>query len=44
MGGAQALNLKNLAPEDRLGAIIKDTYAGTNDDGQTHKFWERNLT
>ena len=45
MGGGQAPNLKKLDAEDRVQAIshCKDTYAVTTADGQTHKFWERNL-
>ena len=45
MGGRQAPNLKKLDPEDRVQAIThcKDTYAVTTADGQTRKFWERNL-
>jgi cytochrome c len=45
MGGGQAPNLKKLDAEDRVQAIThcKDTYAVTTADGQTHKFWERNV-
>jgi cytochrome c len=45
MGGQQAPNLRKLDPEDRVQAIThcKDTYAVTTADGQTRKFWERNL-
>jgi len=45
MGGGQLPNLKTLAPEDRVQAIThcKDTYTITLANGETHKFWERNL-
>jgi cytochrome c len=45
MGGGQAPNLKKLDAENRVQAIThcKDTYAVTTADGQTHKFWERNV-
>jgi cytochrome c len=45
MGGGQVPNLKHLDPEDRVQAIsyCKDTYAVTTANGQTRKFWERNL-
>jgi cytochrome c len=45
MGGGQAPNLKKLDAENRVQAIThcKDTYAVTTADGQTRKFWERNL-
>jgi cytochrome c len=45
MGGGQVHNLKKLDPEDRVQAIshCKDTYTITTADGQTRKFWERNL-
>jgi cytochrome c len=45
MGGRQVPNLKKLDAEDRVQAIshCKDTYAVTTADGQTRKFWERNL-
>jgi len=45
MGGGQVPNLKKLEPEDRVQAIThcKDTYSVRTADGQTHKFWERNL-
>ena len=45
MGGGGVPNLKNLDPEDRVQAIsyCKDTYTITTANGQTRKFWERNL-
>ena len=45
MGGRHAPNLKKLDAEDRVRAITycKDTYAVTTANGQTRKFWERNL-
>jgi cytochrome c len=44
-GGAEVANLKKLDPSDRVQAITycKDTYAVTTANGETHKFWERNL-
>ena len=45
MGGRNAPNLKKLDAEDRVQTITycKDTYAVTTANGQTRKFWERNL-
>src|SRR6516164_369724 len=45
MGGRQVPNLKHLDPENRVQAITycKDTYTITTANGQTRKFWERNL-
>jgi cytochrome c len=45
MGGGRVQNLKSLGPEDRVRAIsyCKDTYTITTANGQTRKFWERNL-
>ena len=45
MGGGRVPNLKHLDPEDRVQAIgyCKDTYSVTTANGQTRKFWERNL-
>jgi cytochrome c len=45
MGGGQVPNLKKLDPEDRVQAIsyCKDTYTVTTANGQSRKFWERNL-
>lgn len=45
MGGRHAPNLKKLDAEDRVQTITycKDTYAVTTANGQTRKFWERNL-
>lgn len=44
-GGGQVPNLKKLDPEDRVRTITycKDTYTVTTANGQTRKFWERNL-
>ena len=45
MGGGRVPNLKHLDPENRVQAITycKDTYTITMANGQTRKFWERNL-
>ncbi len=45
MGGGQVPNLKKLEPADRVQTITycKDTYTVTTANGQTRKFWERNL-
>ncbi len=45
MGSGRLRNLKKLDPADRVQQITycKDTYAITTTDGQTRKFWERNL-
>ena len=45
MGGGRVPNLKHLDPENRVQAITycKDTYTITTANGQTRKFWERNL-
>ena len=45
MGGGQVPNLKNLDPAVRVQTITycKDTYTITTANGQTRKFWERNL-
>jgi cytochrome c len=45
MGGGRLPNLRHLDPEDRVQAIsyCKDTYTVTTANGQTRKFWERNL-
>jgi cytochrome c len=45
MGGGQVPNLKNLDPAERVQQITycKDTYTITTANGQTRKFWERNL-
>jgi cytochrome c len=44
-GGGQAPNLKKLDPAERVQEIsyCKDTYTISTADGQTRKFWERNL-
>ncbi len=44
-GGGRVPNLKNLAPAARVQDITycKDTYTVTTANGQTRKFWERNL-
>jgi len=44
-GGPRVPNLKALDPEDRVQTIsyCKETYTITTADGQTRKFWERNL-
>jgi cytochrome c len=44
-GGGRVPNLKHLDPENRVQAIsyCKDTYTVTTANGQTRKFWERNL-
>jgi cytochrome c len=41
MGGGQVPNLKKLDPSDRVQQITYCTVTTTN--GETHKFWERNL-
>jgi cytochrome c len=45
MGGGRVPNLKHPDSEDRVKAIsyCQDTYTVTTADGQTRKFWERNL-
>ena len=45
MGSGRVPNLKHLDPENRVQAIsyCKDTYTITTANGQTRKFWERNL-
>jgi len=45
MGGGRVPNLKHLDAENRVQAIsyCKDTYTITMANGQTRKFWERNL-
>jgi len=45
MGGGRVPNLKHLGPEEQVQAITycKDTYTITTANGQTRKFWERNL-
>jgi len=45
MGGGRVPNLKHLDPENRVQTIsyCKDTYTITTANGQTRKFWERNL-
>jgi cytochrome c len=45
MGGGHVPNLKKLDPEDRVQAITycKNTYTVTTANGQSRKFWERNL-
>jgi cytochrome c len=44
-GGGGVANLKNLDPTRRVQVITycKDTYSVTTANGQTRKFWERNL-
>jgi cytochrome c len=45
MGGGQVPNLKHIDSADRVQEITycKDTYTITTANGQTRKFWERNL-
>ena len=45
MGGGQVPNLKHVDPAARVQEITycKDTYTVTTANGQTRKFWERNL-
>jgi cytochrome c len=45
MGGGRVPNLKKLSPAQRVQTITycKDTYTVTTANGQTRKFWERNL-
>jgi cytochrome c len=44
-GGGRVPNLKHLDPKNRVQEInhCKDTYTVTTADGQSRKFWERNL-
>jgi cytochrome c len=45
MGGGRVPNLRKLDPEARVQSIsyCKDTYTITTANGETRKFWERNL-
>ncbi len=45
MGGGQLPSLKKLGPESRVQQVTycKDTYTVTTANGQTRKFWQRNL-
>jgi cytochrome c len=45
MGGQQVTDLKELGPEGHVQEVTycKDTYIVTTANGQTRKFWERNL-
>jgi cytochrome c len=45
MGGGNVPNLKKIDPAESVKAITycKDTYTVTTANGQTRKFWERNL-
>lgn len=45
MGGGQLPSLKKLGPERRVQQVTycKDTYTVATANGQTQKFWERNL-
>jgi cytochrome c len=45
MGGGQVPDLKGLGPEGHVQRVTycKDTYTVTTAEGQTRKFWERNL-
>jgi cytochrome c len=45
MGGGQVPNLRKLDPAESVKAITycKDTYTVTTADGETRRFWERNL-
>ena len=45
MGGGQVPNLKKLYSDQRVQTITycKDTYTVTTANGQSRKFWERNL-
>jgi cytochrome c len=45
MGGQQVPDLKGLGPERHVQGVTycKDTYTVTTANGQTRKFWERNL-
>jgi cytochrome c len=45
MGGERVPNLRHLDPENSVQSITycKDTYTIRTADGQTRKFWERNL-